>query len=58
MTLSRLQSGEMKGGLSRHNIIDLHSISKVQFLRNKINITGDIYIQNDMSLWSVSVPGK
>ena len=42
MTLSRLQSGDMKGGLSRHNIIDLHSISKVQFLRNKINITGDI----------------
>ena len=58
MTLFRLLLQEMKEGLPRHNIIDLHSKSKVQFLRNKININGDIYIQNDMSLWSVSVPGK
>ena len=58
MTLSRLLLQEMKGGLSRHNIIDLHSKSKVQFLRNKININGDIYIHNDLSLWSVSAPGN
>ena len=58
MTLSRLLLQEMKEGLPRHNIIDLHSKSKVQFLRNKININGDIYIQNDLSLWSVSAPGN
>ena len=58
MALFRLLLKEMKEGIPRHNIIDLHLKSKVQFLRNKININGDIYIQNDMSLWSVSVPGK